>query len=356
MNQSGAKHTVVVVGAGASVAEAKGHRPSRDGEHPPLDATFFERVGRHQSGALLDRIVAHADDLGTPSILSSRLSLEQYLGRLFFEMQNRRTEANIGSYFDLVRLYCDELLSTTNWMIGRKGSLKKLLEGVRARDQRVTVITFNHDLLVENALSQMSERRNGRVWCLSHCYRLGFDQTCANRNESFDESCEGDVDQHIPVLKLHGSVNWVFRTRAKHPPADFVRKSRSLLLWTNKQIPPEADRLRSQGRDWYIWPLVVPPIYEKQGLIKNELEAVWNRAGDALRDATDVIFWGYSFPRADLHARYFFQAAAQANEALRQPVLINPDPAAHAALCETMNPGKVTHFHDVQDYLGDTQT
>lgn len=282
------------------------------------------------------------------------MSLEQYLGRLFFEMHNRRTEDNIRSYFDLVRLYCDELMSTTNWMNGRRGSLKRVLEGLRRRGHRVSVVTFNHDLLVENALFQMSERSYGKVWCLRHCYGLDFNGTCANRTEEFGTDCTGSPDEHVPVLKLHGSVNWVFRTRPSHPPADFVSKSRSLLLWKNREIPPHADRLMPHGRNWYIWPLVVPPIYEKQGLIQNELERVWKQADEALRNASDVIFWGYSFPRADLHARYFFQAAAQANPALRRPVLINPDPAAHAALCDTVRPAKVTHFHDVRDYLDDT--
>lgn len=97
----------------------------------------------------------------------------------------------------------------------------------------------------------------------------------------------------------------------------------------------------------------MPPIYEKHGLIRNELEGVWSRADEALRACSRVIFWGYSFPRADLHARYFFQAAAQANAALREPVLINPDPGSHAELCEVLGPGKVSYYHDVKDYLDD---
>lgn len=337
------------------MAEAKAHRPARDADHPPLDANFFERVARHQSGSSLHRIQAHAARLGHPALCdgSSRVSLEQYLGRLFFEMQHRHNEQNVGAYFDLIRLYTDELLATTGWMVGRSGSLKKVLDRLRRRDHQVTVVTFNHDLLVENALSQMSTRRHGNVWCLGHCYGLEFDDTCANQSEKYDLDCPGQTEDHISVLKLHGSVNWVFRTRASHPPADFTRRSRSLLLWNNRLIPPGGNRLRSKGREWYLWPLVVPPIYEKQGLIKNELERVWKRAADALRAATSVVFWGYSFPRADLHARYFFQAAAEENSTLRRPILINPDPQAHAQLCDVMRPVKVTHFHDVANYLAD---
>jgi hypothetical protein len=131
-------HTVIVVGAGASVAEAKGHRPTRDRDHPPLDANFFERVARHQDGPRLRRIIENANQLGHPHLCDSsvQISLEQYLGRLFFEMHNRRNEANVHSYFDLVRLYTNELLTTTNWMLGRSGSIKKLLEKERGREKQ----------------------------------------------------------------------------------------------------------------------------------------------------------------------------------------------------------------------------
>jgi hypothetical protein len=352
-----AEHTVIVVGAGASVAEAMGHRPTQFGDHPPLDATFFERVARHQKGPLLHRIEKRAEELGQPKLFkaSAPLSLEQYLGRLFFEMQNQKNEEHVHAYFDLVRLYTNELLATTNWMMGRAGSMKKLLNRSRQGRNKVTVLTFNHDLLVENAISQMSSFRHGQIWCFRHCYGVGINESCSIQDApEFDEDCPGEADDHIPVLKLHGSVNWVFRTVASYPPADFARKRRKLFLWNNLQIPPGSNQLHYEDRrDWYLWPLIVPPIYEKHGLIRNELESVWNLADEALRDCSRVIFWGYSFPRADLHARYFFQAAAQASAALREPVMINPDPGAHSELCEVLGPGKVSYYHDVTDYLAD---
>lgn len=345
-----------MVGAGASVAEAKGHRPAQDKSHPPLDANFFERVERHQKGPLLQRVQEHADALGYPELCdrSGSISLEQFLGRLFFEMHNKKTEDNVHSYFDLVRLYTNELLTTTNWMVGRGGSIKKLLERERQGLRRITVLTFNHDLLIENALSQLYTRRFGNAWCLRHCYGFADElETCSNGSEEYEYTCPGQADLHVRVLKLHGSVNWVFKTRGRYPPRDFARRPRDLLLWNNTSIPAGFDRITGGKRYWYLWPLIVPPIYEKQGLIRNELAGVWANAASALRSATRILFWGYSFPRADLHARYFFQAAAQENESLRQPILINPDAAVHREMSDILEPGKVTQYHDVQDYLDD---
>ena len=78
---------------------------------------------------------------------------------------------------------------------------------------------------------------------------------------------------------------------------------------------------------------------------------MWDDAADALARANRVVFWGYSFPRADTHARYFFQRAAYVNEALRHPLLINPDPASHHELWSVLNPSAVEHHRDVTAYL-----
>ena len=81
--------------------------------------------------------------------------MEQYLGRLYFEMNNTRSDANLQAYFDLVRLYAAELLETTNWMMGRKGSLSKVIRAELDAGRRLSIITFNHDLLIENALASL---------------------------------------------------------------------------------------------------------------------------------------------------------------------------------------------------------
>src|ERR1700688_3750356 len=99
--------TVLVLGAGASVAEAKPHRPKLELDHPPLDANFFSKAARHANRSRLQAINAHAEQLGQQRLSNSfpPVSLEQYLGRLFFEMNSSSSPSNIQAYFDLVRLY-----------------------------------------------------------------------------------------------------------------------------------------------------------------------------------------------------------------------------------------------------------
>jgi hypothetical protein len=268
-------------------------------------------------------------------------------------MQTNQNDANIRSFYDLINLYADELLTTTSWMTGRSGPIRKVIQAELKAGRRVCMVTFNHDLLIENALALMPSVRYGRVWCLRHAY--GFPEGTpgiANASATFDYACPGGTDEHVPILKLHGSVNWVFRTLRSMPPAEASRRRRELLICTNRSLPPHIRRLRGSGRRWYLWSLIVPPIYEKHGYIRNELRDTWERAASVLSTAGRVIFWGYSFPRADPHARYLFQAAAQVNpSALRRPILINPDPEAHRALWNVLQPRHVEHYRDVRPFL-----
>lgn len=321
-----------------------------------MDATFFRRAKPHAPQNLLDRVTEQAKLVGQPDLFRDDppVSLEQHLGRIYFEMKNARSDASREAYFNLLQLYQSELLKTTNWMIGRSGCLKKLIAAEVHRGNPVSILTFNHDLLAENALELLSPNRYPGSWCLGHSYGLGDIEIIASAGDQFDIGCPGDIDQHVQLLKLHGSVNWVFRTRDPYPPGNIEqRNQRKLFLWTNKQLPErQGIKLQTQrGRNWYLWPLIVPPIYEKHGFIRHELQEVWKRASEEVARAERIIFWGYSFPQADLHARYFFESAANLNDALRSPVLINPDPSSESALWEVLRPRSVRHYRHIGEHL-----
>jgi hypothetical protein len=237
-------------------------------------------------------------------------------------------------------------------MTKRSGPIKRVIQRELDAKRRLSVVTFNHDLLIENALSLIPSNRYGNVWCMRHAYGFPEDVgACNNKSEEFDWRCPGSRADHIPIFKLHGSVNWVFRTLRRTPPQEATRRRRDLFVWTNRVLPEHVRKLRGPKRDWYLWSLIVPPIYEKHGFIRGELNAVWDGAAEALRAADRVIFWGYSFPRADVHARYFLQGAAQENPALKRPILINPDPLSQNELWTVLGPASLEHFRDVAAYL-----
>jgi hypothetical protein len=126
-------HTVFVLGAGASLAAAQARRPVHDGEHPPLDANFFRRVAKYRrsdyrdnaGNPLFPKVEARARALGEPDIASRDVSLEAYLGRLYFSVQQDPLAASVRDYFTLVDLYAREVIGTTEWMIRRRAARRK---------------------------------------------------------------------------------------------------------------------------------------------------------------------------------------------------------------------------------------
>jgi hypothetical protein len=353
-----AEHTVLVLGAGASLAEAMHRRSKRSRDYPPLDATFFRNATKHKNTSLLEKVIEQAAKLGESDLTgdSPPVSLEAHLGRLYFEMNHNPIKVSTRSYFDAVTLYAWEITATTNWMMGKPGLMKKVIQGELKAGRRVSIVTFNIDLLAENALNCLDKGRPRAEWCLNKTY--GF----APERAPLYYSGRGYEDRfdyigslaEISLFKMHGSVNWVFRHRDKHPPADLVsKKDRKFFVVTNEKLPqrPLSVKGEKDTRPWYISPLIVPPVYEKHGLIKRYLHDVWDGASEALRDASRIVFWGYSFPFADTHARHYFQGLSRENPALREPITINPDPNAESALWEVLRPESVRHYRSAADYL-----
>lgn len=350
-------HTVVVVGAGASLAEALARRRTWRRYHPPLDASFFQRVEKYRPSPLLRRVVAQATKLGEPALTGGNppVSLESYLGRLFFEVNHNPLAASVRAYFEAVELYARELTVTTNWMIGKAGLLKKLIQAELHDESKVTLVTFNIDLLLENALFCLTTARPRVDWDLSSAY--GFSKSPAivsGTSREFGQPFPAPgLKSRILTYKMHGSVNWVFKHRDPYPPADLVSKKREFVIVANRQLP--VDRMTIQtapgGRPWRLFPLIVPPVYEKHAFIRRHLQEVWDGATSALMHATKVVFWGYSFPLADTHARHFFQNLSHQNDALRRPVIINPDPGVSLAVWEVLRPDRVEQYRSADEYL-----
>lgn len=351
------QHTVFVLGAGASLGEAQDRRPVQTREHPPLDANFFQRVAKHQNNALFRKVQAQAAQLGIDDLArtDAPVGLEDYLGRLYFNVQHNPLRASVQAYFELIDLYAWEVLRTTNWMIGKAGLIKRVLQKEIAAGRSVSIITFNIDLLIENALERLAHSRPKASWGLRDAYGFASPLTWVQgeNKEPFDWS----EPVEIPLYKMHGSVNWVFQTRDYFPPADLVSKSRKVFQVVDKVL--EADRLRVRSRGgkgravWWAFPLIVPPIYEKHAFIRTHLQEVWDNAETALATADKVVFWGYSFPVADTHARQFFQGVADRNPVLRAPVIINPDPATGSALWTLLRANQVTQYRGATGYLSD---
>jgi hypothetical protein len=266
--------------------------------------------------------------------------MEEFLKNLFGDFQ----EASAGSrtavaYTQLVDLYTRVLRDTTNWLCEDKragGPIGRLIAAACDQASKVNVVTFNHDLVIENEIVKRARAR-GR-WCLEQGYgsvasKLQF-MTGPDPFPAHGPAC--DHTRPISVLKLHGSLNWYLRIAGQRPTANmlsgtatppriYATRRRFVFGKLRYTLPP---RPRARGRrSWYTWPVVIPPIYGKEALIRAFVPDVWADARMALQEADRVVVFGYSLPMLDVQAERLVQRSLAANTAAQRIDLVNPSPA-----------------------------
>ena len=150
-----------------------------------------------------------------------------------------------------------------------------------------TIITFNYDLVIEDALR-----------ALRQSYRYGWESKASECHDEY-----ADRTSQTPLLKLHGSVNWATHDEPGKGPAIYA----------------DYQQVREKGEV----PLLVPPSWSKgfSGIFLD----VWHEAVERIATATRIVVMGYSMPPTDTHFIYLLAAGLRENVSLREIVFANPD-------------------------------
>ena len=146
-----------------------------------------------------------------------------------------------------------------------------------------SIITFNYDLIVEEALTSLS---------IPYNYAVG-------QKKSSSES-------HVELLKLHGSINWGEKVGST---TSYETDNKSYEELLNKGQTPQ----------------LVPPTWRK--IFTGPLRNIWDNSIQSLEKATRIIVIGFSMPATDSHFKYLMAAGLQKNISLREIVFVNPDGA-----------------------------
>lgn len=164
----------------------------------------------------------------------------------------------------------------------------------RSWDTRNTILSFNYDLTIEEALRG-----------LGTSFNYGFGDSSIHRNDSGH-----DEESDLLLLKLHGSINWSICT-------DPVANDGTAIPLDKVDLYRDYDAL-SKGRSE---PLLIPPTWRKVAF--GAMSEVWGRAVDALATATRIVIVGYSMPVIDQHFKYLLAAGLQRNISLRNIIVVN---------------------------------
>ena len=113
----------------------------------------------------------------------------------------------------------------------------------------------------------------------------------------------------IPVLKLHGSLNW------KHGRDGNVRPTDGHRIMEEREFEAKRPQLSREARKNFM-PMIIPPTYFKEELffssgqerVRRHFNELWRRAYQLLCKGSCLIIIGYSFPEADPHARWLLKA------------------------------------------------
>jgi hypothetical protein len=191
------------------------------------------------------------------------------------------------------------------------GEFAKLCKGLRdARPpQSVSVITFNYD--------------------------VGADYGFTHNNMAIDYGLGEDASPNaVPVLKLHGSLNWaqcnkcnrivpwtlpMYLAQVRIGPGG---PSRGVNLPIGSQLETFKHCDAPVGGD----PVLVPPTWNKTEYHRS-LRSVWSRAATELRAAESILVFGFSLAASDAFFSYLYALGTAGGPPLRRFWVFDPDPA-----------------------------
>lgn len=192
--------------------------------------------------------------------------------------------------------------------VGEMPSFGASVAAARARAHDIALITFNYDLLLEAALERAG---------VPYDYWLG----------------DNLVEFAVPLLKLHGSINWAtcrecgrvrpvalrefLKGRSANERDLFVNLGSELQRYARCDCEHQMKVLPGP-------PLLVPPTWEK-GAREKSLQTVWAAAAKELSRADHIVIVGYSLPETDSFFRYLFALGTQSPTRIQGIWVYNPD-------------------------------
>lgn len=181
-----------------------------------------------------------------------------------------------------------------------------------------TLITFNYDPILEYALTHIA--RDGTIsWDPVNGYGLRFE---GEFSAGAIKVLPVESESNVQLLKLHGSMNWLFFY------GEWPSWPRYLLRLTNDNLRGVGFQcMVEKATGTVLRSLFVPPKsakeYESYGLTE-----LWDKAEQALEDATSLTVIGYRFPETDKGALELLGKAAHLAQSRQVTYVIRDDPKA----------------------------
>lgn len=162
-----------------------------------------------------------------------------------------------------------------------------------------TVITFNYDLILDDALR-----------------RVGVEPMYGLPNTDSEEAAP-QPENGVSLLKLHGSTNWAICSKCKKV---HVAGSKFTGDPSGFRAKP-CTKCRKPG----LRLLLVPPSWDKSEY-SGTMRPVWQEAVNALKTANRICVIGYSMPETDTFFKYLLTLGLAENHQLYRFILVDKSP------------------------------
>lgn len=169
-------------------------------------------------------------------------------------------------------------------------------------DDFISIITTNWDILLDNSFYR-SINRSSKKGVIDYCYYTTPYRTTDHFMPGLLAKGKGCFN--VKILKLHGSLNWLFCPRCERLYTTFDKKI-SIDEYLIKPKCRICDRNfknpHSSDGGAHLVNRLLMPTYIKD-LNNVQIKLIWQNAGVELSEAERLIFIGYSFPTADFELR-----------------------------------------------------
>jgi hypothetical protein len=192
-------------------------------------------------------------------------------------------------------------------------------------DTESTVITFNYDLLLEKLLIETTS------WQPNYGYGVHIPLTYEAMPTSPHTYLHQQLSEYtdmrwhkVTLLKMHGSINW-------GTPTFVADKSEDIFQAPVKDGIPESELAikTDYGAPFTLQfkPVIVPPVLDKSSWLQNRsFRVIWNMAMEAVAEADQITFIGYSLPTTDFMAEFMFRQGINLITKERKVTVVDPCP------------------------------
>jgi hypothetical protein len=248
------------------------------------------------------------------------------------------------------------VLSAMRWVI-----VKTLEHSIQfpARD-RYIVAPDSYAKLAETVQRLTSRHPAMSTAIISFNYDICADVALDDQGLGIDYALSDQSGPSIPLLKLHGSMNW-----ARHETTgtiipwsirDYRAKYQARWPADNKELQaPVCEQMYEalKGEGMAELPVLVPPLVNK-GDEQRQLWKVWQRAARELSTATHIAVIGYSLPETDQFFRHLFALGTEGPNPFRKVLVFNPDKAVEQRFKTMLGDGALARFEFYDFTFGGT--